>query len=359
MRFEIKENRIHMVFEVTENNELRLLNFSDDSAENAMSEKQQKYAQAVEIQITGDNQNDHHGAKHTCGGSRERLKYISHSVSENNFGKKLEIQLADECISVVLNYQLYSGVSVVRCWTDIKNISSETVGIEYISSFSLTGIGSDALKVYIPSNSWVNETGWMSYTLKDLGMQRVSPFSTKRICILNSGTWSTKEFLPMGCVEDNTHSYMWQIENNGSWNWEIGDISDMLYLKLSGPSENENHWHKELKGGEEFSSVKSAVCVGTDFETALAEMTKYRRRIIRRNKADAGLPVIFNDYMNCLWANPTEENMKPLIDKAAEVGAEYYCMDAGWYSEGEWWDSIGEWQPCKKRFPNGIKAVFD
>lgn len=359
MRFEIKENRIHMVFEVTENNELRLLNFSDDGTENIMSEKQQKYAQAVEIQITGDNQNDHHGAKHTCCGSRERLKYISHSISENSLGKKLEIQLADECISVILNYQLYNGVSVVRCWTDIKNISSEPVGIDYISSFSLTGIGSDALKVYIPSNSWVNETGWMSYTLKDLGMQRVSPFSTKRICISNSGTWSTKEFLPMGCIEDNTHSYMWQIENNGSWNWEIGDISDMLYLKLSGPSENENHWHKELKGGEEFSSVKSAVCVGTDFETALAEMTKYRRRIIRRNKADAGLPVIFNDYMNCLWANPTEENMKPLIDKAAEVGAEYYCMDAGWYSEGEWWDSIGEWQPCKKRFPNGIKAVFD
>ena len=48
-----------------------------------------------------------------------------------------------------------------------------------------------------------------------------------------------------------------------------------------------------------------------------------------------------------------------VIDKAAETGAEYYCMDAGWYAEGTWWDSVGEWQPCARRFPNGIRQVLD
>ena len=44
------------------------------------------------------------------------------------------------------------------------------------------------------------------------------------------------------------------------------------------------------------------------------------------------LPVIFNDYMNCLWGNPTTEALLPIIDKAAEVGAEYFVIDAGWYA---------------------------
>lgn len=359
MRFEIKENAIHMIFDVSESGDVRLLNFARGGSGQEMPEKQQSYAQAVEVHMAGDNQNDHHGAKHTCCVSREKLKYVSHRISENDFGRKLEVNLADERIYVTLNYQFYTGVSAVRCSTDIKNISAETVGIEYVSSFSLTGIGADDGHVYIPSNSWVRETAWKKYSLSDLGLERISPFSTKRIAVSNTGTWSSKEFLPMGCFEDKRHAYMWQIENNGSWNWEISDISDMLYLKLAGPDENENHWYKELKGGDTFMSVSAAVCIGSDFTSALEEMTKYRRHIVRGNSADRNLPVIFNDYMNCLWANPTEDKMKPIIDKAAAADAEYYCMDAGWYADGEWWDSVGEWQPCAKRFPHGIKAVFD
>jgi alpha-galactosidase len=34
-------------------------------------------------------------------------------------------------------------------------------------------------------------------------------------------------------------------------------------------------------------------------------------------------------------------------------------MDAGWYADGVWWDTVGEWLPIAKRFPNGIKRVFD
>ena len=63
--------------------------------------------------------------------------------------------------------------------------------------------------------------------------------------------------------------------------------------------------------------------------------------------------------MHCLWADPTEEKELALIEKAAALGCEYYCMDAGWYADGKWWDTVGEWQEQKKRFPHGIKALFD
>ena len=39
------------------------------------------------------------------------------------------------------------------------------------------------------------------------------------------------------------------------------------------------------------------------------------------------------------------------------MGCEYYVIDAGWYAPGEWWDSVGEWQQCYERFPNGIEEV--
>jgi alpha-galactosidase len=68
--------------------------------------------------------------------------------------------------------------------------------------------------------------------------------------------------------------------------------------------------------------------------------------------------VVFNDYMNTLMGNPTTEKLLPLIDAAAEAGADCFCVDAGWYDEdGHWWDSVGEWQPSSWRFPGGLGEV--
>ncbi len=40
---------------------------------------------------------------------------------------------------------------------------------------------------------------------------------------------------------------VWQIKHNGSWHWEISDIRDLLYVQLSGPTEAEHQWWKELQ----------------------------------------------------------------------------------------------------------------
>ena len=108
-------------------------------------------------------------------------------------------------------------------------------------------------------------------------------------------------------------------------------------------TEVQSHWFKQLKPGESFTTVPVAVGVSdADFAKAIGQLTKYRRMIRRVNKDDENLPVIFNDYMNCLFGDPTTEKELPLIDAAAEAGCEYYVIDAGWYAPGLWWDSVGE-----------------
>ena len=91
----------------------------------------------------------------------------------------------------------------------------------------------------------------------------------------------------------------------------------------------------------------------------MGTLTDYRRKIRRKNQDNEKLPVIFNDYMNCLWGRPTAAEEYPLVDAAAEAGCEYFCIDAGWYADGDWWDSVGEWEESRKRFPEGVKKVTD
>ena len=362
---DLSQNGINLQIDITDDGFVVLNNFSRSNLIHKRSKH--TWGPIAEIHLCGDNPNDHHMAKHTGGSATFTLKYKSHKYYENDLGNKLELTLADEKIEAVVHYQFYRGISVLRAWTVVTNICQEIVGLEYISSFSYIGIDEgdapldDRMRILIPHNAWCREANWHAYTPSELGYAPLTYFSGKRILVTNTGTWSAKEYLPMGAYqnEESQNTVLWQIEHNGSWAWEISDIDRMLYLKISGPNDQEHDWYKELIPGESFETVKTALTVGADFNEALGEMTKYRRKIVTNNESNKKLPIIFNDYMNCLMGDTTEEKSLPIIDRAAEIGAEYYCVDAGWYADGTWWDSVGEWKPSSWRFPNGLKSLFD
>ena len=70
--------------------------------------------------------------------------------------------------------------------------------------------------------------------------------------------------------------------------------------------------------------------------------------------------MIYNDYMNTLFGDPRIEKELPLIEGAASVGADVFCIDAGWYdsTDGGWWDMVGEWQASTNRFGDaGLRVL--
>lgn len=389
----ILENGIHIVLGITDENLLKLLHFShvDFAEENLCKPTKEckkedvrrreqninESYQLVQISLSGYNRPfEKHGNKHIVTAPGYLLKYVSMDDVRNDIGRKLVITQEDTEVTgtrVVTTMQFYDGTSIVRCTNKVTNIGTENQTLEYLSSFCYTGIekegtasSDDKINMWIPFNGWQKEMSWKKFSFGDLGMDQTQPTITQRtsqtIEITNTGNWSTKKYLPMGYIENvEAHSSLfWQIEHNGSWHYEIGDQHNNFYLCVSGPTELQSQWFKILKPGESFESVPVAVGVAADdFGKAMGELTKYRRMIRRPNQDNEDLPVIFNDYMNCLFGDPTTEKELPLIDAAAECGCEYYVIDAGWYAPGEWWDSVGEWQESRERFPNGIIEVTD
>lgn len=366
MILDYSQNGFKMIFEITDAGSVVLKHFGKKDAFEEKDKSNPKHS-IVSVHVSGDNPNDHHFFKHTGCSADYTLKYVKHECYENDLGTKLEFTLEDGKIRAVAHYQLYRDVATVRAWSVITNISGENVGLEYVSSFSYSGIDEGALtpnenlEILIPHNCWCRELDWRKYSLSDLGIEGVAGGASKRINVCSSGTWSTKEYVPTAALinKELQSAYLWQIENNGSWQWEIAATAGRLYLKLSGPTDNENQWYKELAPGESFESVTVALSLGESFDSALAEMTAYRRQLFENQERNSSMAVIFNDYMNCLGADPTEEKELPVIDLAAKAGAEYYVMDAGWYADGTWWETVGEWMPCEWRFPHGLKSVFD
>lgn len=367
---QIAENNIHLVFQVTDQGDVRLAHCSARPPDRDFEADVDalKWYRAVELQVTGENQDDHHGEKHTGTAPANRLKYSELRDLTNEHGRKIELELHDaDRLTVVCHYQLYGTAAVIRCWTEVTCRAGEPVGLEYVSSFSLNGLGlncpegwQDALRLHIPHSTWFAETQWTDQTLTQLGYQQVSGASMHRITRGATGSWSASNCLPMGAVHNTATGEVWgwQIEACGSWHWELAELGDSLYLQLSGPTENENHWWKQLAPGETFTSIPAAVAITSgSAENAWRELTTYRRAMRRPHPDLESLPIIFNDYMNCLMGDPTTEKLLPLIDAAADAGCEVFCIDSGWYDSGFWWDKVGEWQPSADRFPgDGIQV---
>ncbi|WP_018750120.1 glycoside hydrolase family 36 protein [Paenibacillus sanguinis] len=369
---QLMENGLHLVLEVTAEKDVRLLHFgTEEWVDELLHEEQKPGFRLMELQLTGEDRGEHHGRTHRASYPGLRMAYVSHTDIRNQLGRKLELTLCDPVTSLqaVQHFQFFDGLQTIRSWVTLFNAGSNALGVEYVSSFALNGLDKEGRQdrdekmfLSIPHTGWQSELQWRTYRLPELGLSHMTDRSSKRISCSNTGSWSTAEHVPMAVLENREagNSLFWQIEHNGSWHWEMLDQNDYLTLLISGPTEHENHWWISLAPGQSFVSVPVAVgAVYGGFEQAVGQLTAYRRRIRRPNADNRDLPIIFNDYMNCLWGSPTTAKLLPLIDAAAEAGCEYFCIDAGWYAPGEWWDGVGEWLPSSERFPEGIKYVLD
>jgi alpha-galactosidase len=305
--------------------------------------------------------------------------YQGHAESREGEWLCLRVDLADPDSGLTAQVLLRSpdGVSAVQSRVRLANRGEQSLVLESVTSLVLGGITDDGgglsgLDVRHADNEWLAEGRWQRRALRDvlvdMNFGRHRQQARSSFSRASQGTWSTGRHLPLGALtaRDSGRTLMWQVENPGGWRWEVGEYTGIAYLALMGPTDRDHQWRQTLAPGEEFTTVPAAVAVGArpdgadGFAEAAAAMTGYRRALRHPHPDHTGLPVIFNDFMNTVMGDPTTERLLPLIDAAAEAGAEYFVIDAGWYAGEEgWWDLVGEWEESPARFPGGLIEVMD
>ncbi len=387
MNITLSEGSLNIRFRINDDQTVELVNFSvlKDAADLPLQVARPeagffapfKPKQFLSAHVTGESAGGFHAGKHDCGSLPPQWRYVGHKIEENAQGRLLTLSVkAANGLAADYRMQTYAGLTVVRCQSTLTNTSDAPLGLEYVSSFMYEGVGKDrtasnydGLQFYIPRNGWANEAQWHACDAVDLGLSHMPlegyslpDKGNSRFHYGSADSWSTSEYLPMGIVRDpqSGEVFFFQVEHSGAWEIEYGMADGKnLYVCLLGPN-NDSFWWKELKPGQSFTTVPAAF--GVDMggvDEAVGQLTAYRRRIRRPNADDEHCWVVFNDYMNCLFGDPTEEKEKRIIDRAAALGCEYYCLDCGWYDSGIWWDRVGEWRESPERFPSGLKALYD
>lgn len=294
----------------------------------------------------------------------------------------LEYLVERHQLLVTVRLTFIAGCRVIRQVNTIKNVGERAVTLTHFSSASCLGIATDGrlpwhhpdkIRVHYCRNTWNGEGQWHSATLEELGLYPNSTHPCNASIHFSSiGGWSTVRFFPGALIEDIETGQIWyfQIESSSSWHFEIGLIKaadgtpGTLYFEADCADEFNLGWHRELQPGEVYETMPAAFgCVNGGFDEAIRELTLYRRKALKPSNAWVGeTPLMFNDYMNCLWGQPTAGALLPLIDAAADAGAEGFCLDAGWFSPtGEsWGGGLGDWLPSGNRFGDaGLQGILD
>ena len=198
----INENGIHIVFGITDKNQIKLLHFSkaefdendickfgkECKAEDLVRKEQfiDEAFQLVQVNLAGYNRPyEKHGNKHICTAPGYLLTYAGMEDSWNENGRKITIYQEDKeetHVRVETRMQFYKGTSIVRMVNKVINEGDSTQCLEYLSSFCYTGIekegksNSDAkMRVRVPYNGWQKEMSIKEYKFGDVGLAQTQP----------------------------------------------------------------------------------------------------------------------------------------------------------------------------------------
>ena len=277
------------------------------------------------------------------------LRYSSHQTNTTGYRSELKIVLEDEDrdLEVTVRYSVDERSPMVQTDVTVTNMGLEPVLLDSVTSWSSTfGIPANADEgtesglehwdLLEGRFDWLAEGRWSRKSLRELlpaiGQELTNVDPRQSHQVVSTGTWSTGTNVPLAILESKAMKLAWlfQIEHNGAWRWDVQDNTADGCVALSGPT-NENHaWFKELHLGESFTTVPASFTIAHDFDGVIANVTDYRREVRSPHVDNVEPSVVFNDYMITIYGDPTTEKELPLIEAAGKAGIveqERYLLD--------------------------------
>ncbi len=144
-----------------------------------------------------------------------------------------------------------------------------------------------------------------------------------------------------------------------SGNWKIAaDYSPTTLLQVSGGI-NDFDFAWVLKPGESFQTPSFVGGYTREgFGQASRNLHHYQLRHVLRDTADPR-PVIYNSWESTFF-DVHEDNQLALIDRAADIGVELFCIDDGWFGQRHTDHAgLGDWTVNREKFPHGLTGVIE
>lgn len=248
---------------------------------------------------------------------------------------------------------------VTHCYQTFENLSDKDLTLDMLASFCINDIYADV--IHRATSFWSAEGKLLSQKLTQLNMEPSwSGHGTRVEKFGQVGSMPVRKWFPFVVLENSEKGEFIgiQLYCPSSWQIELFRRNEALTLTGGLADFDYGHWCKVVKPGECFTSPKAIIATGNALNDVCDKLVKAQTPRIA--EPDRDMPVIFNEYCTT-WGNPTMENIKKIAEKISGTNVKYLVIDSGWYKDKNdgWWETIGDWQPDKTLFPNGIMELCE
>ncbi len=249
-------------------------------------------------------------------------------------GAAVILQSEDKKIELIVKYLLYPGLPVIRKSLVVKNLNSSEVSLESVDveKFNVSGY-------FATTFSWI---------YSDYGRRKsIGPYEGNMqdaLVIVHNMNWES------GIVIGNEAT---GVLKRTSVFWDTPDICTGLTHKTA-----RYPFRKWIQPGESFETPQVFTMVYNNckdpeeiLNTAVPDFTR-KHMGIRLSVLKEKPTFVYNTWVP-FGKNINEKLVMELAKAAADAGMKEFIIDDGWQ------DSYGDWGIDYKKFPNGLKPVFD
>lgn len=215
----------------------------------------------------------------------------------------------------------------------IKNLQDKEGTIRcYLSRFNFLG---DMFKLYAQEGAWCieNQGKWLDFTGGSIN-------------ITNMGVRTTESAFPFACLRDieqgNGLAFHllpighWVMKFNKYYSGSLAVVSAELGL-------SDDCMALKMQPGEELEMPEILFYSVQPGDNGLGS-EKIHRYLLKNKVPQKQMPVLYNSWFYNFDVIEVEE-FRTQAREAAEIGCEYFVIDAGWFGNGEvWFQGVGDWQ---------------
>lgn len=263
---------------------------------------------------------------------------VEYSIPGKNSSVISECKTFDDCEVMEQTCTFVNNGDEERILTQLS--SAQVNGICYDENGIKDRLRDGSIEIYYCIMRWQGEGQWRRATPEDVGVSCTSCHMWERDAfrIDSLSSWSTSNYYPLVFILDKKKNECFYLEKQGGESWFIEIFcttgENAKFLSVRAGIDEKLGLHSSVKKGQSFKTTPCIYgVVKGGIEEAVRELTKFKRKDSLNND---GPIVAFNDFMNCNWALPSDKNLIPLIDAASEIGMDYFCIDDGWSTHGDW-----------------------
>ena len=274
----------------------------------------------------------------------------------SNEAEVTEIRMKDKVYPFVLKqiYKAYKRTDIISTWVEVENHGKKPITLyRFASAFMPVSRGDNWMTHF--HGFWGAEC-----TQEEEKLTNGQKVISNKDGLANTETDNPSFMLTMDGrpQEENGHVLGGTLAWTGTYLIKM-DVHNTKFNVSAGINEETSHYI--LESGEVFTTPEFAMTYSTNGKGGVSRAFHRWAREYKLNQGKRPHDILLNSWEG-VYFKVNQKEMDQMMEAFSAMGGELFVMDDGWFGNKYPRDggnsSLGDWEVCKKKLPEGIEGLL-